>query len=190
MHTEENIKQLIAGDNTDAIRLIFDKYYKVLCVYSMRYVSDIADAEDVVQDVLASFWKNKQGKPFKGSVRAYLFTAVSRAAIKRVSRKRTICFEDVGPHIDRDFEKLLEQADDERSALCKRMETEINKLPERSREIFNMIVATDLSYSEIGSQLGISVNTVKTLYYNGLRKLRENTRDDKLFFLCLLAIFM
>lgn len=190
MHNEEIIKQLIAGNNADAIRVIFDKYYKILCISTMRYVPDIADAEDIVQDVLAAFWQNKQGKPFNGSPRAYLFTAVSRAALKHVTRKRTICFEDVESHIDKQFEKLLEHAEDERDRLRKRMESEIDKLPERSREIFNMVIATNLSYGEIGASLGISVNTVKTLYYNSIRKLRESLKDDKLFFACLLAIFM
>lgn len=146
---------------------------------TMRYVRDVADAEDIVQDVLTAFWHNKQGRPFNGSPCAYLFAAVSRAAMKHVSRKRTVCVGDVEKHMGRRYDRLIEYAEDEREALCMQLEAGINRLPHRSREIFNMIVTTNLSYAQIGAALGISVNTVKTLYYNGLKKLRENAGDDK-----------
>lgn len=190
MYPEDEIKRLISEDNPEAMNVIFDNYYTLLCICSMRNLQDIADAEDIVQDVMVSFWTNKRGKKFEGSIRAYFFTAVTKASFKYASRKRTINFNDVESFVDKQFEKLLEQADEERAELKKLLEAEINKLPARSREVFNLVVTSNMSYGEVGHKLGITVNTVKTLYYNSIRKLRENIKDDKLFILMALAYFL
>jgi RNA polymerase sigma-70 factor (ECF subfamily) len=187
LHAEDEIKRLIAADDAGAMRVVFDGYYKILCICAMRYVTDIADAEDIVQDVLSVFWTNKRGKIFTGSVRAYLLTAVSRAALKYVSRRRTIRLDDVESFVDMQFEKLLDQTDGQREALRRRLELEIGKLPERSREVFNLVVTTGMSYGEVGRRMGITVNTVKTLYYHAVKKLRENVKDDRLFILMIAA---
>ena len=58
--------------------------------------------------------------------------------------------------------------------LIQEIETEISNMPEQTREIIQGVFFQGLKYQEVADQLGISINTVKTLLKNGMKHLREH----------------
>lgn len=60
-------------------------------------------------------------------------------------------------------------------------------LPERTKEIFKAVVLNNLTYQQVGERFGITVNTVKTLYYRALKQLKEELGGNALvlFFIIL-----
>jgi len=52
----------------------------------------------------------------------------------------------------------------------------INELPEQSAKIMKLTL-DGLQNQEISERLGVSVNTVKTLKYNSIKKLRSQLKD-------------
>ena len=57
--------------------------------------------------------------------------------------------------------------------LIQEVETEIAEMPEQTRVIIQSVFFREMKYQEVADQLGISINTVKTLLKNGMRHLRE-----------------
>ena len=143
---------------------MFDNYYHALCVYALKYLSSIEDAEDVVQNVFISFWENRKGHEFAGSLQAYLFGAVTKASLKVLEKQGRVYFDDIEEHVN----SLLEEV-----AVTK----EVNQLPEKAREVFNAIALENLSYKQVAERYNISLNTVKTHYSHALKKLRESLGD-------------
>ena len=79
---EKNIIRLLAKGDEEAMGILFRSYHRLLCAYCMRYLVSREDAEDIVQAVFISLWQNWRGRKFSGSLEAYLFGAVNKAALK------------------------------------------------------------------------------------------------------------
>lgn len=170
---EDIIGALRAGDEI-CVRMMFDNYYRSLCVYALKYVSTLEDAEDIVQNIFVTFWENKKGSRFEGSLRSYLFGAVAKASLKFLDRHSRVRFDDIEEHVNLFLEEIAFYEEEELNALKEKVELEIAHLPEKSREVFKAIVLENLTYKEVAERYHISVNTVKTHYSNALRQLRQS----------------
>ena len=47
LFSEENIIEALRAGNEICIKMMFDKYYRSLCVYALKYVPTLEDAEDI-----------------------------------------------------------------------------------------------------------------------------------------------
>ena len=94
------IEELLAAGDERCMTLLFERYYQPLCAYAARYPLSMPEVEDIVQEVFISFWENKRGRPFTGSVRSYLFGAVGKAALQWIRDEGKVYFEDVEAHSD------------------------------------------------------------------------------------------
>lgn len=175
-YAEEEILRLLRVGDEQCMRMIFKDYYRSLCVYALKYLALVEDAEDVVQGVLITFWENKKGKYFEGSLRSYLFGAVSKAALKFVERSGRVLLEDIERRADEFFEEITFE-EEETKLLRARLDKEIARLPEGARRVFTAIVLEDMTYKQVAEKLNVSVNTVKTHYAHALKKLREQLGD-------------
>ena len=99
------IRLLEAGDER-CMKIMFDTYYQALCTYVMRYLISMEDAEDIVQTVFISLWNNKRGQVFTGSLRSYLFGAVSKASLQFMRDRGRTYFVDIELHIDDFLEEM------------------------------------------------------------------------------------
>ena len=152
-----------------------------------RFVSDADDVEDIVQEVFVSFWMNKKRTAFSGSVRSYLFGAVAKAASKFATRRGRIMFDDVEKYVDQFLEELAEYDESEFTRLRDKVYARVEALPEKTKEIFKAVVLDNMTYQQVGDRFGITVNTVKTMYYRALKQLKEELGGNALvlFFIIL-----
>ena len=47
------------------------------------------------------------------------------------------------------------------------------EIVEKTKEIFKAVVLDNMTYQQVGERFGITVNTVKTMYYRALKQLKE-----------------
>ncbi|MBQ8772851.1 MAG: sigma-70 family RNA polymerase sigma factor, partial [Muribaculaceae bacterium] len=69
------------------------------------------------------------------------------------------------------FDEAIDEAEHQ-EWLTKMVMRQMNELPDRCREIFEMCKLQGLRYAEVAEQLGISVNTVECQMGIALKKLR------------------
>ena len=103
---EATIIELLEAGDERCMKMMFDAYYQTLCTYVMRYLISVEDAEDIVQSVFISLWNNKRGQAFTGSVRSYLFGAVSKASLQFMRNRGKAYFVDIELHIDDFLEEI------------------------------------------------------------------------------------
>lgn len=164
---------LIRSGSRSAFTSLFETYYRPLCEYAFRFAGDSEWIEDVVQDVFIRIWEKRSSWSPKVAVRAYLYRSVYHQAINHQRKNR---FE---VPLNEELEYRL--ADISESPLKYMMDLEmshiirqvIDMLPERRREILVLRLLHELSYKEIGSVLGISVNTVDTQIRRAMKLLRS-----------------
>ncbi len=160
------------------IDLIFQQYYRPLCLYATHYLHDIDEAEDVVQDC---FVKLISRSIMPENIKAFLYTSVRNACIDRLRRQSPIDTE-ISPS---DLSGTISDDQAQESSFREaELWTAIELLPERCREIFLMSKRDGMTYREIAEELDLSEKTVEHQISKALKTLRGK-KDDFLadFFL-------
>lgn len=177
---EATIIRLLEAGNDRCMKMMFDAYYQTLCAYVMRYLVSVEDAEDIVQSVFISLWNNKRGQVFQGSLRSYLFGAVSKASLQLMRNRGKTYFVDIELHIDDFLEEMFHDNEVELERVKEHLYAAIDDLPENPKKVLTAIVFNNISYKVVAEEMGISVNTVKTYYARALQALRKSL-DNRTF---------
>lgn len=169
LQDKQIMERLYNGDDS-GLKELFDLYYKPLCIFALKYIDSIEQAEDIVQEIFVKFWNNKVYKNINSELRSYLFTAVKNNAINTSQRNTRLCFQEIEASIIDKIDDDLD--DDEMLRLKQKLYKEIEELPPKAKDIFRSIVFENLKYKEVAALYNISVNTVKTQYSRALQRLR------------------
>lgn len=181
------LKKMQQGD-VSALEYFFQEYTDLLYYRALGYVKDTQVAEDVVQEVFIRFWDNRNKLEISISVLAYLTRSVINGC------KNYLEHMNVRRHYEQEYlaeasEIVLPDFDEEElNLLRERLQTFIESLPEKCREIFMLACVEGMKYREVAERLEVSVNTVKTQVKNAYAKLRTDfdLRDQELIIVFLL----
>lgn len=171
MDERELLVRLRGGDDA-AYEAIFRQWYAPLVATATVLLRDREPAEEVVQDVLLELWRRRESLTFETSLRAYLFQASRNRALNYLRRQRV---EVRGESTIAAGMPSPEPADSEarEGELNVAIQSAIAGLPDRCREVFELSRIRGLKYSEIATELGISVKTVEAQMGKALRVMRE-----------------
>lgn len=149
-------------DYTD-ISECFDRYYLRLVAYACHYVGTQAQAEDLVQDSFIKLWqKRKDYSDY--AIGSLIYTIVRNSCLDYLKKKAVRCELDLESlKLSDDFEKLYNydfygsySNPTLYGELVRIVRKEVDKLPERSRQIFKMSRFEGLSNHDIAKELQIS----------------------------------
>jgi RNA polymerase sigma-70 factor, ECF subfamily len=164
----------IRGGDVNAFELLYREYWNQLYNFAFRYVQSTEEAEDVVQEVFFSIWRNRAEWHVGTSLQNYLFVSVRNAAIGRLRRdatmqrwrNRTIA-EDSGKS-DNAVEGLIDAAD-----ATAEVERALAEMPPKRRAVCALRWLDGLSYAQIAERLGINEKTVENHIGSGIKFMRE-----------------
>lgn len=148
----------------------------MLISYACRFV-DQCVAEDIVQDVFVKIWQKRSFIFLKEGIHTYLYNSVRHGCLDYLKHKDVVSnyIEGVVHKLKieelyyNDEPQFLFTEDDRMNSIY----NEINKLPDRCREIFTMVYLEERKTSEIADLLNISKRTVEAQLYKALKTLRE-----------------
>jgi RNA polymerase sigma-70 factor (ECF subfamily) len=154
------------------------RYEKNLYNYTLRMVSNPADAMDLMQDVFVAVFRNlstfRGNSPFKG----WMFKIAHYRCIEFYRRKRpTQSLDDHPEQFDEasdECPEYLAVSGQQANALHKALQT----LPINQKLVVELKFFQHCTFDDIAKQLGISVNTVKSRLYSGLDKLKDHLEFD------------
>jgi RNA polymerase sigma-70 factor, ECF subfamily len=169
------VKRIQAGDLKEFERL-FKDLYSPLCSYANRIIRDKDKAEEIVQDIFYTIWKNRTNLEIKVSLKSYLYRAVHNNCLQMIEHyvveekyKQFITNGDRLPDPDPLHEMELKE-------MNKVIDDTIQGLPDRCRQIFNMNRFDGLKYREIAEILKISIKTVEADMGKALQAFRQNLK--------------
>jgi RNA polymerase sigma-70 factor (ECF subfamily) len=162
------VKALQKGD-VKAFNELYYKYHKKIFAFSLKFLKNKADAEDLIQKIFVIIWEKKENLNPEKSFNNYLFI-IARNEIYDLLKKKALT-EYYNDQILSDTEQ--EEEDIETKKLVEVMYSLIEKMPERRRQIFLMNRDMGLTYKQIAKKLGITENTVDTQIRNSLNYLRK-----------------
>lgn len=161
------------GDE-QALRSIFDRYYKVMLNDAYRLVPDVGVCKDLVQDVFVELWRKRAAIDVHTSLGAYLRRAAVNRALNHLKANQALDFGAESEFVntaDTAPQELEQQEVQElREAQLYRA---IDQLPEKCRLVFAMSRFEHLSHKEIAERLDISVKTIENQITKAMKMLRE-----------------
>ncbi len=176
-----NTELIVSLKNGDAhsMELLFRRLYPQLCAFANKYLHDIDEAEEVVQEVFFKIWKNRQNLDERQSLQSYLFTAVKNGCFtvlehNKIKDKYAALLERVYVRPD---SNTLSQDSLIASELEKDFSKALETLPQECRKIFELSRIEGLKYHEIAERLNISIKTVETQMSRALSKIRVQLKD-------------
>jgi len=170
--TDREILDRLRQGDTAAFDAIFRTWYGPLVGTAERMLRDRAVAEELVQDVMLELWRRRETLAADGSAQAYLFQATRNRVLNHL---RHIKIEQRSEPDIRGESSSTPQADAGvvEEELDVAVQSAVQSLPDRCREVFELSRVHGLKYAEIARTLGISVKTVEAQMGKALRTLRE-----------------
>jgi RNA polymerase sigma-70 factor (ECF subfamily) len=154
-------RRIRSGD-WDSFSELFEEYSGQLYAYAYAFVGDRQTAEDIIQDTFVYLWTHRDRIDWHEATYGYILRSVRNACINhKLHRTVDLKYRDsvnVEQWEVEDFTPEQEALDELRAKMAEQLE----RLPEKCREIFLLGTLESMSYADIADSLGISVNTVKT----------------------------
>lgn len=167
----------VRNNNNSAFEEIFKRYWNPLYVFAFKKLKDEDDAKDVVQNVFINFWRRSATLEITDTLEKYLFSAVRYELLHKISQsikqqeKITHYYNVVMPNFMTALDPLQQKE------LMAAIEQQIDALPDRLKEIYQLSKEENLSIKEIAMRLNISEQTVKNQLGTALKKLRVGLKE-------------
>ena len=135
-------------------------------------------AHDIVQGVFCRFYENRKKIMIEGTLKSYLYRSVYNSCLDTLKHEKVKNIYNDRVLLDFYLKDIALAPEVElnlrREEIRKAIESSINKLPERCRQIFVMSKIEEKSNQEIANELEISIKTVETQMRIALTKLRKD----------------
>ncbi len=157
----------IKASDDVAFKVLFYRYYEPLFRFVARRIPAGESSKDVVQDVFARLWQNRDGLNPDQPLKAYLFRIANNILIDQY-RKREVR----QTYAARQAGAVPTVAPVEYFDVEEHVMAAIEQLPEALRQTFILSRFEELTYREIAALLDVSVKTVESRMTKALKQLR------------------
>lgn len=181
---DSNLVRSVRAGDEEAFRELFRRYGPVAHGLAFRLLRHEFMAEEVVQEVFLSLWRNPDGfREDRGSVRAWLLSTVHHKAVDTVrreeaERRRTRQQASWDVELEGDVgEAVVEEAaaQDARAAV----RAVLREIPPEQRQVLELMYFGGNTQAQIARDLEIPLGTVKARTLLGMRRLRGLLGEDR-----------
>ena len=179
--TDSQLLHLINEGRDAALTELYDRYWEAIFTYVVKVLKDEQETSDIVQETFIAIWQKRGDLTDIQSLKSYLFS------IARYKSLRSISLQLSQEKYKTSFLQYFKDYDNspELDVIGSEMETfiesHIQRLPERMREVFLLSRKEHLSYAQIAERLNISDKTVKKQIHNALKYLRSKLDEQHMW---------
>ena len=172
--------ELVAQKDAGALEALYERYGRPAYSLARRILTDETLAQDVVQEVFLSLWRDaRRFDAGRGTVATYLLSMTHHRAVDVVRREENLRrwrTSDEGLELEPDPKARVE---DEVEASERRTEVRaaLAELPDSQREALLLAYFGGYTQREVAALVGVPLGTVKTRMAAGMRKMKEALQD-------------
>jgi len=159
---------------------IFKEYYNPLVNFIFKYLKDYEDSRDVIQMTFAKLWSNKEKLQINTSLKSYIYSTAKNTMIDfiRKNKKHSNSLEvEYALNVELDSEEVFD------CYLVRGIiESSLNKIKPKAKEIFILNKFEGLTYEEIANFLGVSKRTIEDNMAKSLSFLKEELKNNSELF--------
>ena len=169
MRLEAELDDALHSSQDDVMmvfRKIYEKYCRLIFFYIRKSVESKEDCEDLTNDVFLGFFNGINNFDTSKSLKVYLIgCANKRISDYYAKRKDSISYDD-SILISKDYDRL----DHMYTLMLDEFKNIINEL---EMKVIVYHVLYDFTFKEIAIVMKVSINTIKSAYKRGIKKLRD-----------------
>ncbi|AMR29427.1 hypothetical protein A0257_21560 [Hymenobacter psoromatis] len=183
--SDEALLTALLADDRAAFAEIYERHWYRMFALAYRKLKARETAEELVQDLFATLWQKRREQAIE-QLEPYLLTAINRRIISYLrNHKVRTAYADycrwTQAEATQETEHALAAAD-----LSEAYAKALLRLPEQSREVFELSRLEHFSVREISLRLNLSSKAVEYHLTKAMRLLRGHLRD----FVVLALIFL
>jgi RNA polymerase sigma-70 factor (ECF subfamily) len=171
--TDELLMERIRSNDQMAMAEVFDRYGGLVYSVALRVLKEPAQAEDVMQEIFFQLWKGAGSyAEGRGSLGAWLAVVARNRAIDSLRRRRpSDSVDDVVLPAKTDL-----SSETERNLMIEKVRTVMKGLPPEQQRLVELAFFEGMSHTEIATQTGDALGTVKTRIRTALMSLRKGVQ--------------
>lgn len=175
------------GDQ-NALKDLYQLYYKALFNFGQKIAVDDQIIEDAVQEAFISIWKYRSSLNVPASVKQYLFKIFRNHLVRSFNERSKITYaeEILNFNFEVGFDKKMIEGEDT-NLVAERINKAISQLTDRQREIIYFRFFENLSFEEISEIMGMQRRATYKLTARALAALKD-ILDSKTFTIFVLAL--
>lgn len=155
---------------------IYNSYSEELFRFLYFKTNNKEDAEDIVSEVFAKYYKQPEGHV--QNPRAWLYRVARNTVYDKYVKAKSVSYAEIEEENIRKIEDATQNTEaiavDE--SLLEIVRTELGNLDSDSVDVITMKTWNDMTFQEIATALDISVSSAKQKYYRGVDSLKRNVR--------------
>ena len=187
--TDVDLVHRIKYGEKNAYQKLFERYAPKIYQFSLSYLKNEADAEELVQDVFLKIWEKREILDSSQNIKAYIFKIAVNTIYDFIRRKNIeSAFNDFAKV---NFNKSSNDTWD--TIIYEEMQVTLNelitKMPEQRRRIFRLSKTKGLTNDEIAKKLNLSKRTVENQLYRAILFLKEHLKNESVFAILFFYIF-
>ena len=174
---EQDLVTLCQSSDKRALRILYDKYARLMMGVAMRYVVDRESSKDILHDCFVKIFESIKGFEYRGvgSLNAWIRRIVVNTALDFLKKKSSL---NVTGDIDTIVEipteedniEIYAEVSDDVIIEC------IGRLPDKLRVVFNLFIFEDMPHSEIARMLGITESVSRVRVHRAKTLLAQTIR--------------
>ncbi|MCX2584457.1 RNA polymerase sigma factor [Pedobacter sp. MR22-3] len=169
---DEELVLLLKERDKLAFTEIYRRNWHLLYLHAFKILGNEDEAKDLVQDTFFSVWEKSNDLQIKTNLKGYLFIAVRNRIFSLIRKKKAnpdfvdILLEELNQLDNTTVEHI-----DERE-LIRLIDLEIEQLPKKMKEVFNLSRKEFLTNKEIALKLNMSEEAVKKQIHRSIKILK------------------
>jgi RNA polymerase sigma-70 factor (family 1) len=177
------------GDQ-QAFERLFKQYARKLFTFSLSYLKDEEEAQEVVQEVFLKIWLNRITLKTDTSFQSYLFTIAFNSIRKSFNRKAKN--DQYKLDVIDDLDEGQDVADYEQNyqLVSQKLEQFIDEMSEKRKDIFIQRKKQGKPVKQIAEDMGISVKTVENQITESMKYLKRRFQEELPEGLLFLVLFL
>lgn len=179
-YSNQELVALLKAKDQHAFTEIYNRFWKLIYAHVFKILKDDDDAKDVVQEVFGNLWIKADQIKHDANLAGMLYVAARNRVFNLIGKDKVKSdyLTEIASHVATFENHSLEAIDEKKIRLV--LEREIQSLPPKMREIFELSRLEGLSHKEIGEKLGLSDQTVKKQVQNALKVIKPKLKGHGL----------
>ena len=141
--------------------------------FAKRFMSDIDEAKDVVQEIYIKLWNMRDDLDQYNSVEALAMRMTRNLCLDKIKLKKTVPLNNTLIKEEADNNGWMKEKEEEITIAVKRAKKIIETLDEPQRTIMQLRDMQSYDYEEIAQILNMNVNTIRVSLSRARKKVKE-----------------
>ena len=178
--SDSELAYKIKAGEKNAYQELFERYAPRIYQFSLSYLKNQADAEELVQDVFLKIWEKRDTLDQSKNIKSFIFKIAVNTIYDFIRHK----------NIENAFSDFVRSNSEVgsnntwHSVIFDEMQENLQKLlsqlPEQQQKIFQLSKEEGFSNEEIATKMNLSKRTVENHLYRAVSFLRENFNNESL----------